>query len=133
MNNNNNSNFNNNNFNNNNYNNNNQPNNSGRGWDGKKGGMGNQGNKNYQPKPIHHNNDGINQEFCRFFQVSECKNGNTCKKLHEFTKGNILRRVIKMTNVPNSEVSRLCLLNINNSNFFVLRLGNIVSFFQYNS
>lgn len=48
-------------------------------------------------------------------------------------KGDVLRRVLKTKDVPSNEISRLCTLNINGVNYFTLRLGNVVTIFQYNS
>lgn len=92
------------------------------------GGMGQMGGGGQQQY-----GDNFSQEYCRFFQTSECQKGQHCKKSHEFAKGDILRRVMKTKDVPNNQVARLCMLTINGVNYFTLRLGTVVSIFQYNS
>jgi hypothetical protein len=97
------------------------------------GGRGGRGG-GFKPFPEPHNkHPNSDADFCRYFQVGECKSGATCKRAHEFVKGNVLRRVFRNKQVPNNEVSKLCLLSVDGAPIFALRLGDTVAFFRYDS
>jgi hypothetical protein len=80
-------------------------------------------------------NNDIMFSLCRNFHLGQaCQYGDNCKKKHYFIANdeNAIRRFNFMRNIPTSPNSKLSKFRSGNKDYFVLRNGNVINFFEFN-
>ena len=91
---------------------------------------------NPYPKPNQNPNSQKPQDpifnFCKFFQTGECNKGPNCKKLHQYTMNDSVKRMMIEQNIPRHPSASLGMFTNGEQNFFCLKENKDVIFFQYN-
>lgn len=94
-------------------------------------------NNNFQPKTQGGFDKSYNSlnALCRNFHYGvPCQYAENCNKKHYFVINDetAIRRFNFMRNIPNNNISKLSKFRSGNKDYFALRNGNIINFFEFN-